>query len=104
MLKYDQALILAETWIRVVVGDSAQLLKDRVLKKPYGWIFCYQSSAYLASGDMSQALAGNAPIIVDRIDGEIRVTGTARPLREYLAKYESSLPEARLQMTLPPEP
>jgi len=104
MLTYHQALALAETWLRIVTNDNAQILKDRVLKKPYGWIFCYQSSQYLATGDISQALAGNAPIIVDRCDGEIRVTGTARPLSEYIAKYESSLPKARLEMAVPNEP
>jgi hypothetical protein len=52
----------------------------------------------------SDALAGNAPIIVDRVDGEIRITGTARGLSEYVAQYESSLPKARLEMAEPNEP
>jgi len=45
------------------------------------------------------------PIIVDRINGEIRVTGTAKPIEEYLAEYEATLPAARLQMKpeLPPQ-
>jgi len=95
---------LAETWVRVVTNDNAQILKDRVLKKPYGWIFCYQSAEFIATGNPLHALAGNAPIIIDRCDGEIRVMGTARPLSEYIAKYESSLPKARLAMGVPNEP
>ena len=66
--------------------------------------FFYQSLAYLASGNFRDMLAGNAPIIVDRFDGEIRVTGTGRPVSEYLELYESSLPKARLEMSLPHEP
>lgn len=104
MLTYNQALALAETWVRILVGEGVQVLKDQVLKKPYGWIFFYQSSAFLKSGDYNDALAGNAPIIVDRLNGEIHVTGTGRPLDEYLAEYESSLPKACLEMALPSEP
>ena len=33
-----------------------------------------------------------------RFDGEIRVTGTAKPIEEYLAEYEATLPPARLKM------
>jgi hypothetical protein len=104
MLTFQQALTLAETWVRVRCGDGIQIIGDETIKKPYGWIFFYQSSAFLESGDHRHALAGNAPIIIDRIDGEVRVTGTAKPLSEYLAKYEATLPKARLEMSLPSEP
>jgi hypothetical protein len=104
MLTYKHALTLAETWVRVCCGDGVQIIADKVTKKPYGWIFFYQSSEFIASGDHRNALAGNAPIIVDRVDGEVRVTGTAKPLSDYLAKYEATLPKARLEMSLPSEP
>ena len=104
MLLYDQALTLAETWVRVVCRGRAEILKDRVLKKPYGWVFFYQSSAYLKSGLISDCLVGNSPIVVDRQSKEIRVMGTARPVDEYLAEYESSLSPACLQAGLPSAP
>jgi hypothetical protein len=103
VLSYNQALTLAETWIRVLMGDGVQILKDQVLKKPYGWVFFYQSKKFLAGDDLEQ-LAGNTPILVDRINGEIRVTDTARPLNQYLADYEALLPKARLELSLPNEP
>ncbi|KUO97587.1 hypothetical protein AR276_23565, partial [Stenotrophomonas maltophilia] len=35
-----------------------------------GWLFCFQSLRYLQSGEISDALAGNGPIFVDRHTGE----------------------------------
>jgi len=102
MLTYKQAYTLAETWVRVCCGDGVQIVSDAVIKKPYGWIFFYQSSAFLASGDYRHALAGNLPILVDRMSYEIRATG--RLLEEFLMKYEATLPKARLEVSLPSEP
>jgi hypothetical protein len=104
MLTFAQALELARTWVRVVTRDGCVILTERTLKRPYGWVFLYDSRAYLASGKTSDMVAGNAPILVERIDGEIRVTGTAQPLESYLARYEAGLPVARMQMSMPKEP
>jgi hypothetical protein len=43
----------------------------------FGWVFCYNIKEYMDSRNTSQALAGNAPLILDRGDGKIYVTGTA---------------------------
>lgn len=104
MLTFAQALELAQTWVRVVTGDGCVIVPEHTLKRPYGWVFFYDSRAYLASGKTSDMVASNAPILVDRIDGEVRVTGTALPLDSYLARYESGLPAARMQMSMPKEP
>ena len=104
MLSYHQALTLAETWVRVVHGDWLVVMKDRVVKRPYGWVFFYTSKKYLKTKDQRDQVAGNAPIIVDRINGEIRVTGTARRIEHYLAEYEATIPKARLLMEFPEEP
>lgn len=104
MLTFAQALELAETWVRVVTGDECAIAKEHTLKRPYGWVFFYDDRAFLASGKTSNMVAGNAPVLVDRIEGEVRVTGTAQPLETYLARYESGLPPARMQMSMPKEP
>lgn len=64
------------------------LLNDKYLPKPYGWVFFYNSKRYLETGDLSYALAGNAPFIVNRYDGSVTGTGTAYRLEHYLAEYE----------------
>lgn len=104
MLTFAQALELAQTWVRVVTEDGCVIMMEHTLKRPYGWVFFYDSRAYLASGKTSDMVAGNAPILVDRTDGEVRVTGTAQPLESYLTRYESGLPAARMQMSMPKEP
>jgi len=47
------------------------------------WIFFYDAAEYLMTRHPAQRLAGNAPIVV-RTNGQLHVTGTARPLEEYL--------------------
>jgi hypothetical protein len=95
MLTFEKALELAANWVRIISDDRLTIIAERTLSKPYGWVFFY------GSRDAQEHIAGNAPIIVDRIDGEIRVTGTAHSLDTYIRKYEATLPPARLQMSLP---
>jgi hypothetical protein len=65
------------------------LLEGKTLTRPIGWVFFYQSRQYVESGDVRDALAGNAPIIADRDDGMVYVTGTAHPVSYYLQQYEA---------------
>ena len=95
-MTFSQARRLAEVWIEIQCGCDVRLMRDAVLAKPYGWVFFYQSIAFLDSGDETSVLVGNAPIIIDRFTSELRVTGTALPLGDYLARYEKELPPARL--------
>jgi immunity protein 35 of polymorphic toxin system len=55
-----------------------------------GWVFFYDSSRYLASGAISDALAGNAPLIVSKRDGSVHVTGTAHPIEHYIGRFEKT--------------
>jgi hypothetical protein len=103
MLTFAQAHELASTWVRIMEGDEVVIVNEHTMKRPYGWVFFYQSRAYLASRD-AMGLLGNAPIIVDRISGEIRVTGTGRSIETYLSQYEAGLPPAWMQISLPKEP
>jgi hypothetical protein len=95
MLTFEKAFELAATWVRVTSDDQLAIIRDKTLAKPYGWVFFY------GSRNPNERIAGNAPIIVDRIDGEIRITGTAQPLDTYIRQYEATLPPARLQMSIP---
>jgi len=104
MLTFIQAFELAETWVKVVTGDQAVIVKEHTLKRPYGWVFFYQGRTFLASGATRDKLAGNAPILVDRVNAELRVFGTAHSMEQYLAEYEATIPAARMQMSPPKEP
>lgn len=99
MLTFSKAHQIAEMWIAVVTDGCAELVREAVQAKPYGWVFLYQSSTFLRdSSNVTTALAGNAPFIVDRINGEIRVLNTASGLEQQLSEYERALPSARLRM------
>ena len=104
MLTFPQAVELAETWVRVVTADQCVILKEKTVKRPYGWVFFYDSRRYRASGVSQDLVAGNAPILVDRMNVEIRVIGTAHPLETYLVQYEATIPVTRMQTSIPKDP
>ncbi len=98
MLTYEKARRVADVWVDAVSDGEAVIMPEFTRDKGYGWVFVYQSKAFVQSGDMAESLVGNAPILVDRVNGELRVFGTAKPIEAYLAEYESTIPPARLQM------
>jgi Immunity protein 35 len=64
-----------------------KLLVVRVDEHDFGWLYFYDSSRHAESGNVRDALVGNAPLIVDRVDGNLYMTGSAQPLEHYLAEY-----------------
>lgn len=51
--------------------------------------FFYQTTDYLTTGDTTQALAGNGPILVSKLTGAVEVAGTALPIEEYIREFET---------------
>jgi len=98
MLTFEQAEALAKAWVDVTCKGEASVISEQTMQRPYGWVFFYQSKKYLATQQVTDALIGNVPIIIARVDGEIRVTGTTQPIESYLAEYEATLPAAKLMM------
>jgi hypothetical protein len=96
-MDFAHAARLATAWVEIMSDGACRIEREKTIAKPYGWIFFYESKEFLDNGTESARFFGNAPIIVDRNTFELRLTGTARPLKEYLAKYEASLPPAALQ-------
>jgi hypothetical protein len=72
-------------------GDLLVLLDESTIEKSYGWIFFYSSKGWLETRDIKYAIAGNAPFLVKRDTGEVRVFGTARPTEWYVEQYERDL-------------
>lgn len=99
MLKFCNARRLAETWVNCVHGEGVELLQSSTIAKPYGWVFFYQTTAYLQNpNDVSLALGGNSPFIIDRESGQITVLDAASPIADYLSRFEATLPQARLHI------
>lgn len=64
--------------------------RDLTIERPFGWVFFYDSKRHVETGDFRDALLGNAPLIVDRRDGSVHITGTANTVDYYIAEYEKN--------------
>ena len=78
-----------ELIVKKINNSEFLILDENTIEKDWGWVFFYQSSEYLKSGNISDCLAGNAPYIINRYTGEIIETGTARSIDYYIEEYES---------------
>ena len=67
------------------------ILDEHTIEKRWGWVFFYDSRKHQETGDFKYAIAGNAPIIVNRFDGSLHVTGKASPTEDYIVEYEAQL-------------
>jgi hypothetical protein len=67
---------------------GASLVFTEVREFAFGWVFFYNSKAYVESGDISDALAGNAPFLIDSSAGSLHVFGTANPVEFYLKDFQ----------------
>lgn len=71
------------------------IIDNEIIEKEWGWVFFYQNKKYLETNNIDDALAGNAPYIVNRHTGEIIETGTAKPIEEYISEYEVKIKNER---------
>lgn len=91
MITYADAKRLAEEAINkgyTVPGDELVVIDSSTMEKEYGWVFFYDSRRFLETNDESYMVAGNAPLIVEK-DGAMHWLGTAKPVEEYVAAFES---------------
>jgi hypothetical protein len=66
-----------------------KLVVVRVDEHDFGWVYFYDGSVHAKTHMPGDALVGNAPLIVDRVDGKLYVTGTAHPVEHYLQEHRS---------------
>ncbi len=69
--------------------DGWVVLDEHTIERDWGWVFFYDSRRYLETGDLSFAVAGNAPYLVRRADGAVFETGTAFPVEHYIEDFEA---------------
>ncbi|SMF25122.1 Immunity protein 35 [Alteromonadaceae bacterium Bs31] len=71
-------------------SDRYIILDEETIEKEWGWVFFYTSEKWHQTQELKYAVAGNAPLIVERSTGNIVVTGTAEPVENYIKEYECS--------------
>jgi hypothetical protein len=63
------------------------IMEDLTIEFEYGWMFFYQSTEYIRTKNPGAMIGGNAPIIVDKYNSSVHVTGTRREEQFYIEKY-----------------
>lgn len=79
------------------IGAELVLVDDSTIERDFGWVFFYDSRRHIQSGNIRDALAGNAPVVVTRVDGRVHETGTALPLHYYLREFDRYRADDRKQ-------
>jgi Immunity protein 35 len=89
-IDFDEAKNIAKRHISSLESAPGELMlvDSGTIEKYYGWIFFYNSKAYLVDGDEFEALGGNSPFLVERYGGNVKIFGTAYSIKKYLADYE----------------
>jgi immunity protein 35 of polymorphic toxin system len=90
LITVSEATRTAESYIQDMeraCGFPLMLLKEQTIERNFGWVFFYTLAASLGPTG-HDALAGNAPFIIDKRDGSLHETGTAHPVEYYLDNYE----------------
>jgi hypothetical protein len=77
---------LAQSWN--IADAHPVILDEATIERDFCWVFFYDSSRHIETGDLSDALAGNAPIIVNKHDGSLHVIGTYKSVLEDVEAYE----------------
>jgi Immunity protein 35 len=97
MLTKTEALeLVAEKLRQMSTPDNPFVVADEgTIEKPYGWVFFYNSKKYLETREISYALAGNGPVIVNKHDATVEFFGTFKSTLEFIAEYESKLAECQ---------
>jgi hypothetical protein len=90
MVNSEEARRLFSVWLAntsAKINVALELVEEKTIETEFGWVYFYTSKEFKENGDITHALAGNAPVIVDRATGSLHVTGTARPTAEYIEEF-----------------
>ena len=68
--------------------DQIILVDEATIERPWGWVFFHSSKKWIETQDIHYAMAGNAPILVERASGRLLTLGTAKPVERYIEAYE----------------
>ncbi len=77
-------------------GSSEKIKPELVISRidehtDIGWVFFYNSKAYVENGEFEHALVGNAPLIVEKATGNVYSSGTARPIEFFLDEFRRGI-------------
>lgn len=87
MITVEDAIEIVKRYLGIDENSSLFIMMDKTKEFEFGWIFFYQTTNYIVIDGVKIGLGGNAPLIVDKRDGSLHVTGTAYPHEKYVEDY-----------------
>ncbi len=96
MLSREEAQEVAREQIKRIqtsTGIDLTLVDADTVEFDEGWIFYWDSTGYLETGDFGMAIGGNAPFVIFK-DGAIRQAPTAYAKPEAILKWLEENPDA----------
>jgi hypothetical protein len=78
-----------------IEDDEPMILDEETIEEDFGWVFFYDSKIHQETQIFSYALAGNAPVIVNKYDGSTYLTGTDDDIDDYIEEYRKELLQKR---------
>lgn len=91
MLTESEILKIAKKYVQEsekVFKTEMILLESYTIKKPYGYIFFYNTKEKFDNPESESTIVGNAPFIIENKSGRIIEFGTARSSEYYIREYE----------------
>ena len=71
--------------------DRLVILTDDTIDREKYWVFFYTNKKYLETNNLSDMVAGNSPIIINKQTKEKHTTGTAYAIEHYMEEYEKMI-------------
>ncbi len=90
MLNMDSAINIVNEYLVQQVDSNEELAiaKEGKIEKNYGWIFFYNTKKYLDTKEISYALAGNGPVVVEKRNGQVTFLGTGKTIEKVIEEFE----------------
>ena len=86
-MEMKSARALVDEYLKARFPSQELMIRDHLtIEFDGGWLFVYNSAAFVRTGDRMHTLFGNAPIIVSK-SGRLTVTGTSHPRESFLEAY-----------------
>ncbi len=67
---------------------EVSVVDEHTLTKPYGWVFSWNFTRYLETGDFHHMAIGNGPVIFESATRRMTHTGTGVPEEWYISRFE----------------
>jgi Immunity protein 35 len=95
MLSFEDARKIAAEYIQEGKANSNGLemliTDEHTIEKPYCWVFYYNSKKWLETKNVVDLIAGNSPMIIDKVTGKVTRYYSSVSVSEALKKYESEI-------------